>query len=211
MRMRHSVETRGRPRRRPVTPAPNHGRGLDTRTEGVLQLQSRAGNARVASVLGDRPPVVQRGLFDMLGGLLGGGVGGLRSQGAALAGQGVQAGIGALGSSLGGPFGALLGGTGAGLGGAASQLVAGNTAGALSGLQGVGAGVAGPFAETAMGMLGGGIGGQAGGFLSGLGAPVGQGLSSIISGGSPAQAGMGVLGAAAPGLKDMASSFLGGI
>jgi hypothetical protein len=210
MQMRHSVETRERPRRRPVAPAPDHGRGVDARAEGVLQLQRRAGNARVASVLADRRPVVQRGLFDMLGGLLGGG-GGLRDQGAALAGQGVQAGIGALGSSLGGPFGALLGGTGAGLGGAASQLVSGNTAAALSGLQGVGTGVAGPLAETAMGMLGTGVGGQAGGFLSGLGAPVGQGLSSIISGGSPAQAGMGVLDAAAPGLRQMASSFLGGI
>ena len=210
MEMHHSVQTHERRRRRAETPGSEHGRRHHPSVEGVLRLQRSAGNARVASVLGDGQPVVQRGLFDVLGGLLGGGAG-LRSQGAQLAGQGVQAGIGALGGSLGGPLGDLLKGTGAGLGGVASQFVSGNTGAALSGLQGLGATSAGPFAETALGMLGGQLGGQAGGFLSGLGAPVGQGLSSIISGGSPGQAGMGVLNAAAPGLRDLASSFLGRI
>lgn len=164
----------------------------------------------MASVLAGHRPVVQRGLFDMLGGLLGGG-GALQQQAAGLAGQGVQAGVGRLGTALGGPFGQLLAGTGAGLGSAASSLVGGNTRAALSGLQAVGTSVATPLAQTAMGTLGSAIGGPAGGLVSGLGGAVGQGLTSIISGGSPAQAGMGILGAAAPGLQDMASKFLGGI
>jgi len=212
MEMRHSVQTRERSRRRPERPVRERDRSHHPSVEGVLQLQRSAGNARVASVLGGGggQPVVQRGLFDVLGGLLGGG-GGLRSQGAQLAGQGVTAGIGALGGSLGGPLGGLLQGTGGALGDVASQFVSGNTGAALSGLQSVGTGVATPLAETTMGMLGNALGGQAGGFVSGLGAPIGQGLSSIISGGNVGQAGMGVLSAAAPGLRDLASKFLGGI
>lgn len=202
---RHSPKTHERPTRRPqsIRSAPQHAPALQ-------HLQATAGNASVASLLANGEPTVQRGLFDVLGGLLGGGGPG-REQLAGLAGQGVQAGAGALGSALGGPFGGLLSGAGAGLGGAASNLMMGNPAAALSGLQGVGAGVAGPAAETAMGMLGGAMGGQAGGLVSGLGSSVGQGLSSIISGGSPAQAGMGVLNAAAPALQDLASKFLRGI
>jgi hypothetical protein len=176
----------------------------------VLDLQRSAGNASVASLFADGGPVVQRGLFDILGGLLGGAPG-LQQQAAGLAGQGVQAGVGALGQSIGGPFGQILGGTGSGLAGVASNLVGGNTGAALSGLQTVGAGVATPAAQAAMNMLGGAIGGQAGGLVSGLGGAVGQGLTSVIQGGSPGQAGMGVLSAAAPALQEMASKFLGGI
>jgi hypothetical protein len=203
---RHSPQAHERSRRRPQPI-----RSGPPASQAVLRLHGTAGNAGVATLLTGGEPTVQRGMFDMLGGLLGGGGGGLRENLAGLAGRGIEAGAGALGSKIGGPFGGLLSGTGAGLGGAASNLVMGNTASALSGLQGVGTSVAGPAAESAMGMLGGAIGSPAGGVVSGLGTSVGQGLSSIISGGSPAQAGMGVLNAAAPGLQSLAARFLGGI
>lgn len=172
----------------------------------LLELQRSAGNASVSALVSEQP-TVQRGLFDMLGGLLGGG-GGLQQQAAGLAGRGVEAGAGALGARLGGPFGGMLAGAGGGLAGAATSLVGGDTAGALGGLQAVGTSLADPFAQTATSMLGSAIGGQAGGLVSGLGGAVGQGLTSVIQGGSPAQAGMGLLGAAAPGLSEMAGKFL---
>jgi hypothetical protein len=212
-RATHVTAAHDRPSRRPAVRRSDTGPGGASSPLGaaaMLDLQRTAGNASVAALVAGDGPVVQRGLFDMLGGLFGGAPA-LQQQAAGLAGRGVQAGVGALGGAIGGPFGELLGGTGAGLGGVASNLVGGNTAAALSGLQGVGAGVATPFAQTAMNMLGGAVGGQAGGLVSGLGGAVGQGLTSIIQGGNVGQAGMGVLSAAAPGLQQMAARFLGGI
>ena len=222
-RTRQTIEVRERRRRRSQadragsSPERGLGRALvarDTRAlsgPAVLQLQREAGNTSVASLVADERPTVQLGLFDMLGSLLGGGAAPVQQQAAGLAGQGVQAGVGALGSSMGGPFGQILAGSAPGLAGAASNLIGGNTAGALSGLQTVGASAAGPLGQTAMGMLGNAIGGQAGGLVGGLGGAVGQGLSSIISGGGVGQAGMGILNAAAPALQQMAGKFLGGI
>jgi hypothetical protein len=110
---------------------------------------------------------------------------------------------------IGGSLGQTIGGAGAGLANAASSLIGGDTRGALSTLQQTGAATAAPLAQQGLGMLGGAIGGQAGGLISSLGGSVGQGLSSIISGGNPLQAGMGVIQAAAPQLMQMASGFLG--
>jgi hypothetical protein len=186
---------------------PQRSRVLDVPT--VLSLQRSAGNAAVAPLLVSAPPTVQRGLFDMLGGMLGGGD--LRQQAAGIAGQGVQAGVGALAGRIGGPFGEILGGAGSGLAGAAGSLISGNSGAALDTLRQTGMAAAGPAAQTGLGMLGGAVGGQAGQFIGGLGPSVGQGLSSIISGGSPGEAGMGVLNAASPGLMGLASRFLGGI
>lgn len=185
--------------------APAHRPSQDA--HGVMHLQRTAGNASVSEMLGARP-VVQRGLFDMLGGMLGG-AGGLRQQAASLGGQGVQAGIGALSSMIGGPFGSALGGMAPGLSSAASSLIGGDTRGALGALQSTGASAAAPLAQSGMGMLGNAVGGQAGGFLSSMGAPIGQGLSSVISGGNPVQAGMGVAQAAAPGLLQMGRGLFG--
>lgn len=176
----------------------------------VLHLQSTAGNGGVTSLVRGEPRVVQRGLFDALGNIFGGG-GDVRQQLAGVAGNAAQSGLGALSSTIGGPFGEILGGAAPGLSSAASSFVGGDMAGALGALQSTGAAAAGPAAQTAMGMFGNAIGGQAGSFVGGLGSSVGQGLSSIISGGNPAQAGMGVLNAAQPGLMQMASRFLGGI
>jgi hypothetical protein len=205
---RHPHPNRGSLRRSPgpTTVGPAHP--LDTRA--ILGLQRSAGNRSVTSMLGHRPVPVQRGLFDMLGGLLGGGGGGLRQQAAGLAGQGVQAGIGALAGKLGGPFGQILQGAGSGLAGAASSLVGGDTGGALATLRETGMAAAMPAAQAGMGMLGGAIGGQAGQVVGGLGESVGQGLSSVIGGGSPAAAGMGVVQAAQPGVMGLLSRFLGG-
>lgn len=187
-------------------PEPPRSRVIDART--VLSLQRSAGNAAVAPLLGSAP-TVQRGLFDMLGGMLGGGD--LRQQAAGIAGQGVQAGVGALAGKIGGPFGEILGGAGSGLAGAAGSLISGNSGAALETLRQTGMAAAGPAAQTGLGMLGGAVGGQAGQLIGGLGPSVGQGLSSIISGGSPGEAGMGILNAAGPGLMGLASRFLGGI
>lgn len=213
-RATHVAAAHDRPSRRPAVrrsgAGPDAGAAIPPAPAAMLDLQRTAGNASVAALVAGEEPVVQRGLFDILGGLFGGAPA-LQQQASGLAGQGVQAGVGALSNAIGGPFGQILGGTGAGLAGVASNLVGGNTAAALGGLQGIGAGVATPFAQTGMNMLGGAIGGQAGGLVSGLGGAVGQGLTSIIQGGSPGQAGMGILGAAAPGLQEMAARFLGGI
>jgi hypothetical protein len=182
------------------------------RARSVLELQRSAGNRTVASLMdptGRPGPVVQRGFFDALGGLLASS--GLQQQAAGLASQGVQTGVQSIASHVGGPLGGILGGAGAGLGGAASSLVSGDVAGALSGLQATGATAAVPFGQAGMGMLGNAIGGQAGSFVGGLGGAVGQGLSSVISGGSVGQAGMGILNTAAPGLLSMAGRFLGGL
>lgn len=169
----------------------------------LLGLQRSAGNGAVAAAMGR--VTVQRGLFDSLGGLFGGGGAG------GMANQGAQAGMGALGGAVGGPFGGLLGGMGGGMGGVAQNLAGGNFGGALGGLQGVGAGAAGGLGGMGMGALGGAVGGPFGGLLSGMGGAVGGGLSSMVMGGSPEQAGMGVLGAGAPGIMSLISSLLGGL
>ncbi len=192
------------------SPAPRRcatSSGGRTGPEALVHLQRTSGNQAVASLVERGNPPVQRGLFDLLGGLLGAG----GTSAGALAGQGAQAGAQQLGGMIGGPFGQILSNASGGLGGAAISLVGGDTAGALSGLRTTGAEAAGPLAQSGLGMLGNVIGGQAGGLVGGLGGAVGQGLSSVVMGGSPAQAASGVLGAATPGLMDMASRFLGGI
>lgn len=176
----------------------------------VLHLQSTAGNAGVASLVGREPRVVQRGLFDALGNIFGGG-GGIREQLAGVAGSAAQSGLGSLSRTIGGPFGEILAGAAPGLSSAASSFVGGDASGALRTLQATGSAAAGPAAQTGFGMLGNAIGGSAGSFVGGLGSSVGEGLSSVISGGNVGQAGVGVLNAAQPGLMAMASRFLGGI
>lgn len=178
------------------SPAPKH--------DALMRLQKGAGNRAVATLVAPGP-VVQRGLFDMLGNLLGDDV---RSQAAGLAGRGVGAGVERLSGMIGGPFGQILGGSGQGLAGAAESLVGGDTGAALRGLQTTGAAAAGPLAQSGMGLLGGALGGPAGGLVGGLGSSVGQGLGSVIMGGSPLEAGRGVAGAATPGLLDLLRRFL---
>src|SRR4029077_13394678 len=120
---RKTTELRERRRRRSRVDRPAEAQGrsvgralLDRDTRALsapnfLQLQRDAGNAGVASLVVEERPTVQRGLFDMLGSLLGGGgAAPLQQQAAGLAGQKVQSGVGALGGSLGGPFGGILSG-----------------------------------------------------------------------------------------------------
>jgi hypothetical protein len=180
----------------PRTHAPTH--------DGVMRLQESAGNRAVTSLVAPGP-VVQRGLFDMVGNLLGDDP---RRQAAALAGRGVASGVESLGGMVGGPFGQILGGSGQGLAGAAQSLVSGDTGGALSGLQSTGAAAAQPLAQSGMGLLGGMLGGPLGGLVGGMGSSVGEGLTSVITGGSPVEAGRGVADAAAPGLLALLRRFL---
>lgn len=189
----------GTTRRSPATRAhaPHHG--------AVMTLQKGAGNQAVSSLMAAPGPVVQRGLFDMLGNVLGGDV---RSQGASLAARGVQAGAERLGGMIGGPFGGILAGSGQGLAGAAQSFVSGDTGAALRGLQTTGAAAAGPLAQSGMNLLGGALGGPIGGLVGGLGSSVGQGLSSVVMGGNALEAGRGVAGAAAPGLLELLRGLL---
>ena len=141
--------------------------------DAVLHLQRAVGNRGVASLMRSGTPTVQRGLFDMLGGLLGGGGSGLGGVASSLAGgntsgalaglQGVgagaaaplaQSGMGMLGNAIGGPAGGLVGGLGGAVGQGLTSVISG-----------------GSPAQAGMGVLGAAIPGlrqMAGSFLSRL-------------------------------------------